>query len=111
MTQHLITVAVICLGFSLNAHAEDGCQNRVRLKCSNVHGTYATYVENDAIRVSGTRRLIIATSDELDKMISQKGGWQEWQIRGDFFLCSETGGWNEPVCMKSYKNLKLVKRP
>jgi hypothetical protein len=96
------------------ATAEECTETKVG-GCFSVHGRYAIYVENNGIWVIGTRRLLVTAGDEkLDAMINTKGDWQDYALVGDFAVCPMTEfqrGHKQTVCIKSYSNLKMIKRP
>jgi len=84
-------------------------------KCFSVHGRYAIYVENNGIWAISEKRLLPTAGDgDLDKMIRDRGDWQDFDLVGDFTVCPLSRfkqGHRQSVCVQGYRNLKVVKRP
>jgi hypothetical protein len=80
-------------------------------KCYQVHARYNIYVDGDALWPVGTKRLLEATDENLDKML-ENAGWQEHSIFGDFTVCPKSKyipSHKQSVCIQSYRNLRLAK--
>jgi hypothetical protein len=84
-------------------------------KCFSVHGRYAIYVENNGIWFIAERRLLPTAGDgDLDQMIRVRGDWQNFDLVGDFTVCPLSTfqhGHRQSVCVQSYRNIKVMKRP
>jgi hypothetical protein len=115
MLSRLLFVLALSSVLSVNTAVAENCTESQAGKCFKVHGRYAIYVENNGIWVMGTNRLLSTAGDKkLDDMINDKGDWENYAIVGDFVVCPLTKyirGHKQTVCIKSYANLKIVKRP
>jgi len=84
-------------------------------KCFSVHGRYAIYVENNGIWAISQRRLLSTAGDgDLDQMIRDRGDWQDFDLVGGFRVCPLSRfkqGHTQSVCVQSYRDLKVMKRP
>src|SRR5271169_1806983 len=84
-------------------------------KCFSLHGRYAIYVENNGIWAISQKRLLPTAGDgDLDQMIRDRGDWQDFDLVGDFTVCPLQPfkrGHRQPVCVQSYRNIKVTKRP
>jgi len=84
-------------------------------KCFSVRGRYAIYVENNGIwSISEKRLLPTAGEADLDEIIRDRGDWQDFDLLGDFTVCPLSRfkqGHRQSVCVQSYRNLKVMKRP
>ena len=78
-------MALSALGMAL--HSAGPQTSAQPAECRVVHGRYAIYVNNDALRVSGSKHLLIVAVSELDKEL-QTRGWEDTVVYGDFTLCS-----------------------
>jgi len=93
------------------------CTAKETGQCFKVHGKYAIYVENNGIWITQTKKLLTTAGDgDLDDKIYAAGDWQDYALSGDFTVCSSTkyrypARHRQYVCIQSYKNIKVVKRP
>jgi hypothetical protein len=72
------------------------------------------YADGDRIWMIGTKRLLSGGDNKLDAMIQAQGHWWDSVIYGDFAVCPLTPdrpGHLQTVCIQSYKNIKIAKRP
>jgi hypothetical protein len=119
----LLTVLLIALLANCTVYAQEinstgsgaQCVQRDAGRCFDVRGRYAIYVENNGIWVVGTRRMLSTAGDsKLDKLINEHGDWQDYAIMGNFRVCPTSKyehGHMQGVCVQSYRNLKIIKRP
>jgi len=81
-------------------------------RCYFVHARYAIYADGDALWPVGTKRLLEATSPQLDQML-EKAGWEDNVLFGDFQVCPESPyirGQKQAVCIAAYKNIRMASR-
>jgi len=83
-------------------------------RCALVRGRYAIYVERDSLWIVGSKHLLYASNDSLDKMLEDRG-WEDWVVFGDFEICTDSKfdplllDNHADVQIKSYKNLVFRK--
>jgi len=124
MAARLLIVFAVFVGLAVSAAADKDCTKtgsgtcctEAKFgKCFSVHGRYAIYVENNGIWAIGERRLLPTAGDgDLDQLIYDRGDWQDFDLVGDFTVCPLSRfelGHRQSVCVQSYKNIGVTKRP
>ena len=124
MTRPSLIIFAVLVGLTAGAFAGKDCTKtgsgqcctETRFgNCFSVHGWYAIYVENNGIWVISQKRLLPTAGDGgLDQMIYDRGDWQDFDLVGDFTVCPLSKfkqGHRQSVCVQSYRNIKVAKRP
>jgi hypothetical protein len=124
MTRTTLAVAALFVSLTSAAFADKDCSktgsgkcctDAIYGKCFSVHGRYAVYVENNGIWVISQKRLLRTAGDgDLDQNIYDRGDWQDFDLVGDFTVCPLSKfkqGRRQSVCVQSYRNIKVMKRP